>query len=207
MTKRTFLQSIILLLSVAFLLSLHSLTRAEKADQEGPLGLTWGTTSDQVRALGAELKDMPKSDYGASFVATKLPRVLSDQEATIISFGYDDRLWRLVAISKAFPDDPTGTNLKVRYQELLAILAEKYGAPSSVHNLGDSIFQQSQYFLAGVKDGRTNWYTNFSTPSLSVQLNLSAEDSSTGRWRIIYEEKSLHKAFDVAKKAREKGAL
>jgi len=89
----------------------------------------------------------------------------------------------------------------------MATLTEKYGMPTSVHSLGDSIFQQPEYFLAGVKGGHTNWYSNFSTSTLSVQINLSAEDSSTGRWRIIYEDKSLRKDFDVAKKAKEKSAL
>lgn len=182
-------------------------TIAQMAPQPGPLGLMWGMPVDQVRALGAELKDVPNTDYGVSFVATKLPRVLSDQEATVVSFGYNDKLWRIIAVSKAFSNDPAGTNLKLRYQELLAALAEKYGKPSSVHSLGDSIFQEPQYFLAGIQQGRTSWYSNFSPQSLSIQLNLSADDSSTGRWRIIYEEMSLRKDFEVSKKIKEKNAL
>lgn len=180
---------------------------AQMAPDQGPLGLTWSMPVDQVKALGAELKDLPITDYGVSFVATKLPRVLSDQEATIVSFGYNDKLWRIVAVGKAFSNDPAGTNLKLRYQELLAALAEKYGKPSTVHSLGDSIYQEPQYFLAGIHGGRTSWYSNFSTQNLTIQLNLSADDSSTGRWRIIYEEKSLRKAFEVAKKVKEKNAL
>jgi len=185
-----------------------STVQAQKADREGPLGLTWGSSADEVRALGAELQqDVPGTDYGMCFSAKKLPRVLSDQEETLVCFGYDDSLWRIVAYSKSFLNDPSGNNLKARYQKLLAILSEKYGSPSSVQTLGDSIYQQPQYFLAGIRAGLTYWYSNFSTPILSVQLNLSADDSSSGRWSIIYTNKSLRDAFDAAKKAKEKGSL
>jgi hypothetical protein len=180
---------------------------AQKADREGPLGLTWGAAPDEVRTLGADLKDISGTEFGTSFVATKLPRALSDQDATILSFGYDDKLWRMVAVSKTFEHDPSGNALKARYQELLNVLTEKYGPPSSVQRLGDSIYVEPQYFLAGIKGGHTYWYSNFSTPSLSVQLGLTADDSSSGRWRIIYEDKSLRKAFDAAKRGKEKGAL
>jgi hypothetical protein len=182
---------------------------AQKADRdrEAPLGLTWGVAPDEVRALGADLNEFPGTEFGTSFATTKLPRALSDQEATILSFGYDGRLWRIIAVSKAFQNDPSGNALKARYQELLNVLTEKYGSPTSVQHLGDSIYAESQYFLAGIKGGQSFWYSNFSTPSLSVQLGLSADDMSSGRWRIIYEEKSLRKAFDAAKKGKEKGAL
>jgi hypothetical protein len=180
---------------------------AQKTDQEAPLGLTWGAAPDEVRALGADLKEFSGTEFGTSFVATKLPRALSDQEGTILSFGYDGKLWRIVAVSKAFENEPSGSGLKARYQELLNILADKYGPPSSVQRLGDSIYADPQYFLAGINMGHTQWFSNFSTPSLAVQLGLTAQASSSGRWRIIYEEKSLRKAFDAARKGKEKGSL
>lgn len=180
---------------------------AQKADLEGPLGLTWGFSADQVRALGVDLKDGPPSDFGVSYAATKLPRAVSDQELAFVSFGYDDKLWRVMAISRPFSSDPSGTNIKSRYQELSTILAEKYGKPLSVQSLGDSIYKQPQYFLAGINGGHSSWYSNYETPKLFVQLSLAAESSSTGRWRIIFEEKSLRQAFDLARKAKEKGAL
>ena len=124
---------------------------AQKADLEGPLGLTWGS-ADQVRALGADLKDGPQSDFGVSYAATKLPRAVSDQEVAFVSFGYDDKLWRAMAISRPFSSDPSGTNIRVRYQELSTVLAEKYGnllgAQSRI-----LIYKEPRYFLAGIEGG------------------------------------------------------
>jgi hypothetical protein len=181
--------------------------QAQKEDQEGPLGLTWGISANQVRALGVDLKDGPRSDFGVSYVATNLPRALSDQEMAIVSFGYDDKLWRIGAISRPFPNDPAGTNVKSRYQELLGVLIEKYGRPAIVHSLGDSIYREARYFLAGINGGHTSWYSNFDTAKLFIQLGILADDSSAGRWRIIFEEKALRKTFESGRRSREKGAL
>lgn len=205
MTKREILPS--LFWAFVMLALACSPLLAQQINQDGPLGLTWGASADQVRALGIELKDIPQTDYGVTYIATKLPKVLSDQEGTIISFGYNDMLWRIVVISKVFSNDPSGVNIKARYQELVASLEEKYGKPSSSHHLGDSIYGQSRYFLAGLHGGQSSWFSNFSTPSLAVQIGLSAESSSDARWRIFFEEKALKKTFDIAKKAKEKNAL
>lgn len=207
MTKRKIRLSIRLGLLAVLLASPWSQSTAQQVDQDGPLGLTWGASADQVRALGVELKDIPQTNYGATYIATKLPKALSDQEGAIISFGYNDKLWRIIIVSKAFSNDPSGTNVKARYQELVASLSEKYGKASSTHHLGDSIYAQAQYFLAGINGGHTSWFSNYSTPALSVQIGLSADSSSTARWRIFFEEKSLKKTFDITKKTKEKSAL
>jgi hypothetical protein len=125
----------------------------------------------------------------------------------IVSFGYDDKLWRIVAISRPFSNDPSGTNVKSRYQELLGVLTEKYGRPTVVHTLGESIYREPRYFLAGINGGHTSWYANFDTHKLFIQLGIVAEDSSTGRWRTIFEEKALRKNFDSTRRVHEKGAL
>jgi len=176
-------------------------------DERAPFDLPWGVSADQIRALGVELKAAPWTDFGQSYLATKIPHALSDQEFALLSFGYDNKLWRIVAMSRSYPNDPSGSLVKCRYEELSATLAEKYGKPLAFHLLGDAIYKASQYFLAGIHGGQSNWYSDFDTPRLTVQLGLTADNSSAGRWRIIYEEKSLSKSFATARKAKEKGDL
>ena len=176
-------------------------------DESAPLGLTWVSSSSEIAAQGIDLKPFPQKDFGETYLATKLPRALSDQETAALSFGFDNKLFRVAIISRAYENDPSGAAIRSRYSDLLAILSEKYGKPHSVENLGGSIFGQSEYFLAGINGGHSNWYSIFETPGMTIQLGLIADSSSTGRWRIIYEEKSLRKAFDLARKTKEKGAL
>jgi len=154
-----------------------------------------------------ELTEAPWTDFGRSYFATNVPRTLSDQEFALISFGYDDKLWRIVAMSRSFPNDPSGSLVKGRYKELSATLADKYGKPLATHLLGGSIYKKSQYFLAGIQGGQSSWYSDYETARLTIQLGLTADNPSTGRWRIIYEEKSLSKSFAVSRKTKEKGDL
>ncbi|HVV78448.1 MAG TPA: hypothetical protein VHD59_02390 [Pseudolabrys sp.] len=181
----------------------HSLAFADDA----PFGLTWGASAEEIRSAGVDLKDFPSSDFGRSYVATKLSKVLSDQEATLLSFGFDNKLWRVVAVSRSFENDPYGASVKSRYQQLSDILTSKYGKGKPSHHLGDSIFSDPRYFLAGIKQGNSSWFTNFDSGKIFIQLGLTASDSSTGQWRIIFEHKDGRRAFEDGKRNKEKGAL
>jgi hypothetical protein len=177
------------------------------ADNAAPLGLVWGSSVDEVRALGIDLIAVPAKDFGDSYVAQKLPKALSDQDNTALSFGFDNKLWRVVAISRLFENDPQGASVKARYQELLASLTEKYGKPRSVHSLGDSIFAQPAYFIAGLRSGKSFWYSELIGADVKVQVAIRAESNDGARWFIYYENKALSLSFQESKRLKEKGAL
>jgi hypothetical protein len=174
---------------------------------EAPLGLTWGDQSAKVREAGTTLADFPGSDFGTSFRATSLPRALSDQNAAILSFGHNDRLWRVAIISKNFENDPFGSKVRIRYDELKQILEEKYGRSKAVHRLGDSIYAEPRYFVSGIRNGRTNWHLDIENERLQIQLGIVASDSDTAQGRIIFEDKGLRRIFEGSKRANEKKAL
>jgi hypothetical protein len=104
-----------------------------------------------------------------------------DQEVTYLSFGFDDKLWRIAALSRSFDSDPHGNKVLSRYTELSELLAEKYGKGKRVHSLGDSIYSQSQYFIAGINGGRTNWFTDFDPPNLHIQIGIAAAASDSAK--------------------------
>jgi hypothetical protein len=195
------------LLAAIAAMALYVIDTHAQSAQDAPLGLTWGESASQTRAHGIELSETASREFGMGYVATRLEKSVADQSAVLLFFGYDDRLWRIVINSREFANDPTGYAVLKRYRELSSVLSEKYGSPSEVHRLGDSIFNQQQYFLAGIRGGNTKWYSNFESPNAFVQLGLSADDSSTGRWRLIYENKDLRRNFDLARHSKEKGSL
>lgn len=174
---------------------------------EAPLGLSWGATSEDIRSMGIELKENSGKDFGISYLATSLPKAMSDQDGAVLSFGYDNRLWRILIVSRAFNDDPYGTAVKDRYKELHDVLAEKYGKAKNSHQLGGSIYSESRYFLSGINGGNSAWFTNFDNPLLFIQISIGASSGSTGYWRIIFEHKDGRRSFDATKRQREKGAL
>ena len=175
--------------------------------QSAPFGLTWGMTSEAVRALGASIQAVDTKENGASFVAKDLPMALSDQEATALFFGHDDRLWRVVALGRAVSNDPYGTSAKSRYDELSEALVDKYGKGAPFHRLGSSIYAQPNNFVSGLKMGETHWHTSFAAKEVSVIMDLYAPDMSSVRWRISFENKELKRLFELSKKSREKKAL
>jgi hypothetical protein len=176
-------------------------------DAEAPFGLTWGSSIDQVKSMGIELKPQEKGSFGDSYLASKLPKAISDQEVTFLSFGNDNKLWRIAAISTPFENDPYGAKGQERYDELSGVLSEKYGKGKSVKRLGESIYSDPKYFVAGIRGGESQCFTDFDSANLSVQLGLFASDSSTLRWRIIYENKRLRALFEQDQKTHEKNSL
>jgi hypothetical protein len=175
--------------------------------QEVPFGLAWGQTISQVQGLGVDLKPFDSKDYGKSFVATGLPRALADQETALLSFGHDDRLWRIVAAGRKNDHDPSGATVRSRYDELRSILEEKYGKSKSVHRLGDSIYSKPENFVYGLREGNSFWFSSFDSGNIAVELGIIALDMSTTRWRIIFEDKALSRQFENSKRSLEKKAL
>lgn len=175
--------------------------------QEAPLGLHWSASAEALKQAGIDLKKSGSDDFGVGFVAQKVPEGLANQETTLLSFGYDDKLWRIVIVSKSFPNDPAGNAVRNRYDELVRILGEKYGKAGVHQVLGESIYSEPRYFLAGIEGGNSVWYSNFETSDLFIQIGILAATSSDARWRIIYEYKPLKTIFVQEKKGREKGRL
>jgi hypothetical protein len=177
----------------------------QAASSDAALGLQWGMSSSQVRDLGVSLTPMPDSNsFGQTFSAAKLPRAISDADIVFLSFGFDDKLWRIVIASKDFEGDPYGTAVKSRYNELLAALTEKYGKGTSQHHAAR--LYETESFVMGLSSGQNWWYTNFSSKVANIQLALQAK-YSTARWMLYFENKPLHSQFEKAKREREKGAL
>ncbi|SRR5579885_286677 len=189
------------------LLGLIFLVLCSAHAEEAPFGLIWGASVDDTKAAGVELKEFTSTEFGSTFLATKLGKALSDQEITYLSFGFDNKLWRIAAVSRSFENDPYGNSIKERYQDLVAVLTSKYGSGKQSHNLGGSIYSEPKYFLAGINGGQSSWFSNFNTSSVFIQIGILASDSSTARWRIIFEHREGRRSFEAAKRNREKGAL
>ena len=184
-----------LVLTASFLASAPCL-----ADEKAPFGLSWGLSKKQVEALGVKLDESSDDANGKSFGAKSLPKVLSDISAVLLSFGFNDKLFRVAAASETIKNEPYGTKIKRRYEALKNILTKKYGPGETRHSVGKHY--EGKNFLFGIKSGNSWYYTNFSTNVLSIQLGIRATGLSDGHYVLFYENKILKK--DVKKQAKEK---
>jgi hypothetical protein len=178
------------------------------ADQwTAPFGLEWGMSVQDAEGLGIKLQPIKSEDGTKAFVAQGLPKVLGDTDWVRLDFGYSNKLRKVVAAGRPFKNDPYGRGVLVRYGELLQLLQSKYGVGKSTHKKGDSIYAQPEYFLAGLRSGRSWHYTNFVERGGSIELSVRATDSDTGNWVLIYEDRALAGDVEKEKRAREKESL
>jgi hypothetical protein len=178
-------------------------------EAEAPFGLTWGASVEEVKPLGVDLREYKEESnaYGESYLASKLPKAISGQQSTYLSFGLNNKLWRIVVASTPFENDPYGLAAKARYEELSNVLTEKYGKGSTVEQLGEGYYSEPKNFVYGIKQGESRWATKFDTPTMSITLALFAQDMSSLQWVLIYQNKALDAIFEKDQKAREKGSL
>src|SRR5258708_13700913 len=108
-------------------LSLGCSALAQAPVTDAPIGLIWGSSIAEVQARGIELKEVEGTDFGKSYLASKMEKALADQSAALLSFGFNDNLWRVLITSRPFSDDPAGSAAVARYDELVSLLSEKYG--------------------------------------------------------------------------------
>jgi hypothetical protein len=188
-------------------ISIYSTASLGQQPAAAPLGLRWGATIEETRSQGIEVGEATETTSGKAYQLSKLPQVLADQEVAHGFFGYDNHLFRLAILSKSFPNDPYGNAVRARYSELSDILSEKYGKSSPYHKVGDSIYAEPRYFIAGLQNGRSLWYSNFKSQDLTIQLGIIGESSDASRWRIIYENNALQGSFEKSKRVKERGAL
>ena len=74
-------------------------------------------------------------------------------------FGYDDKLWLIVGESNEFDKDPYGTHVRSRYNELSTILENKYEKADIMHTLDQKLYKSPDEFLAGIKNGRSKYFS------------------------------------------------
>lgn len=173
--------------------------------QDAPFGLEWGMSIEEVEELGVTLSKSEEGKYGTQYDATNLPKVLSDVRLVTLYFSAGD-LWRVSAVSDVFQNDPYGSSVKSRYEELRGLLEKKYGHGKRHHHVGD-LWDEADQFLMGIRSGRNWHYTNFKNGDVFVQINVSALGSSDGVYVLIYENQNMKKDVEKRRKASEKDAL
>lgn len=198
-----------MLMSGLFAALLGQISKESSAGEvsDAPFGLTWGASTSEIRQKGVVLSLDKGVEFGSTYMATDLPKTIADLERTALSFGYDDKLWRIAAYSREFGNDPYGNLVLMRYDALLAALRKKYGRGQQTHVQDIEMWKDADEFLMGINQGRSWHYTDFNTTGVSVQISVRAPNSNTGVIVLIYEDKILANAFRAKKGSREENAL
>ena len=177
-------------------------------DLRAPFGLTWGVSSDDLRKTGVNLAADPSvKDFGVSFIATNLGKVLSDTESVLLSFGFNDKLWRNASVGRTVGPDPSGSRVIARYLDLAASLSEKYGKGVETDRRDTEIYKKANQYVASLQQGRAYRFMSYRTNSVSVELSIRAKDMEDAYYLILFDYLPEARQFQLDKKAHEKDAL
>lgn len=160
--------------------------RPALADSAAPFGLVWGMSVEKLEASGVRLQPRPRDASGERYATTSLPRPLDDLGETLLSFGTNDKLHRIEAVSKDVLNDPEGTRLKARYAELSRALASKYGK-GDVHHEIVAPWTRPDDFLTGIYRGRSTYYTDFSAENVTVRLEIRASRRGISNYALTFQ--------------------
>ena len=194
----------------AVLLVVSMATGTSRADDDAtsaPLGLEWGMSRETVKSLGVSLEPVDDDGDGKADEARNLPKILRDAASVRLSFGFDDRLWRIFVISKSFSDDPYGSKVRARYDALSGLLSQKYGPRDRRHSIEDGPYSKPRHFLFALNSGHGTHFTMYATTPMFVYLAIEPVDTSTGAYVLLFQRKDLAAAVDAIRKEREKDAL
>jgi hypothetical protein len=177
-------------------------------DMNAPFGLTWGMSSYEVRKTGVKLaSDKGVSDYGTSFIATELSKVLTDTEGVMLFFGYNDKLWRIATFGRPSGPDGAGNEVTSRYLDLAASLSGRYGKGADTDERDTQVYKRPDEYIMSLQQGRARRYTEFHTGAVDVELSIRVIDMNTSHYLIFFEYVPGRRDFEKEKKAHEKDAL
>lgn len=176
---------------------------AALADEKAPFGLFWGDSAELVKASGVQLRALPSDKSGERFAASNLPKALADLGAVILSFGNNNRLHKIEAVSEDFVNDPDGARLKARYRELSGALTAKYGRGVVRHEIPEP-WTRPNDFLTGIYRGSSHYYTEFFGQNVTVRLEIRAIRSGISNYALIFQYKTTARGRE---QLREKDVL
>ncbi len=170
-----------------------------------PFGLSWGATKAEVEKERIVLNGHSDQSDGPSYLATNLPKTISDVVSVALYFGFSDRLYRIVALGRTYENDPYGSAVRTRYDELVKILQQKYG-PGKASDFAAEFYRDDKWTYGLMKN--ENWhYTDFERDGLLVQTSCRSVSMSDPYWLLIYENDAESAIADKARKQNEAGAL
>ncbi len=92
-----------------------------------PFGLYWSSTMDNTRNQGVTLTPVEMEDYVNSFLAGNLPKPIDFFERVYVTYGEENKLYRILAYSKLIDDDASASKILKEYNTYSDYLNKKYG--------------------------------------------------------------------------------
>lgn len=184
-------------------------------NQIAPFGLVWKSTITATRNQGIILTKIEEKDYPNSFSATDLPKGIDDFAKVNISFGEDDKLWRIIAYGKLLDDDSSATKVLRLYKIYSSLLNAKYGnkqeffTPAKIEIITkDSGGREktikepapigNPQFLSQLQSGQAVLYSTYHNDEVGAALAINVDGD--GKSYIVLDYKNLSLLYNKEKR-------
>ena len=174
--------------------------------QSAPFGLIWGSTIAETKNQGILLTPIGEKDYVNSFSATRLPKAVDDIARVDVTFGEDDRLWRVIAYGKLLDDNASADKVMQLYKIYSDLLTKKYGHPEEFftpaqinvtrkNDKGRDITVQEPApignpdFLKQLQSGAAELYSTYYNQEVGAALAVNVDGD--GKSYIVIDYKNL----------------
>lgn len=175
-----------------------------------PFGLLWGETYEETLSSGVILTRTEEKDHINSFIATQLPKPIKEMRYIVITFGEENKLWRIISYGEFIKDDPDASKILKEYRRYYDMLNRKYGHGEQTYipkitkktktiDLGygktkeetESIEEPigNSDFLAQLQSGDADLYASFYNNEVGAVLSINVDGS--GNAYLILEYKNL----------------
>jgi hypothetical protein len=181
---------------------------ATAQDLAAPFGLEWGMSRAETLKLGVQIEQEERRVEGIYAAVTNLPQVLADTESVLLYYGFDDELSRITSISKKWRRDKRGTNIRSRFQELRALLTQKYGPPGRNIDIvpRSRFYQRDENFAYSISQNERMHVARWDNDYLEIVLGMAAQHEDT-YYMLSYDFKPLAGKAERALEQQEEGAL
>lgn len=175
-----------------------------------PFGLLWGETYEETLSSGVILTRTEEKDYMNSFIATQLPKPIKEMRYVVVSFGEENKLWRIISYGEFIKDEPDASKILKEYRRYYDMLNRKYGHGEQTYipkikqvtktvDLGNGKTREETEnieepignpdFLAQLQSGDADLYASFYNNEVGAALSINVDGS--GNAYLILEYKNL----------------
>lgn len=175
-----------------------------------PFGLLWGETYEETLSSGVVLTRTEEKDYVNSFIATQLPKPIKDMRYVVVTFGEENKLWRIVSYGEFIKDTPDASLVLKEYKRYFDMLNKKYGhaeenfvpkitKKTKTVDLGHGKTKEevikveepigNPNFLSQLQSGEADLYASFYNRDVGAALSINVDGN--GNSYLILEYKNL----------------
>lgn len=175
-----------------------------------PFGLLWGESYEETLSSGVILTRTEEKDYVNSFIATQLPKPIKDIRYVVITFGEENKLWRIISYGNFIKDKADASLILREYYRFYDLLNKKYGHAAQVFipkitqitktiDLGHGKTKEeienkeepigNPDFLAQLQSGDADLYASFYNQEVGAVLSVNVDGN--GNSYLILEYKNL----------------